>query len=62
MIQFQTDPLDMIEVRLSRLENMCRNKKTFPTQSLTIPDTSSQIDENQESWSLEDFDQDSISP
>jgi len=51
----------MIEARLSRLKNMCRNKKTFPTQSLTILDTSSHIDENQESWYLEDFDQGSIS-
>ena len=49
MIQFQSDPLDMIEVRLSRLENMHRNKKTLRTQSLTIRDTSSHIDENQES-------------
>ena len=46
----------MIEARLSRLENMRRNKKTLPTQSLTIPNTSSHIDENQESWYLEDFD------
>jgi len=52
MIQFQNDPLDMIEVRLSRLKNMRRNKKTLPTQSLTILDTSSHIDENQESWYL----------
>ena len=29
---------------------------------MTIPNTSSQIDENQESWYLEDFDEDSISP
>ena len=41
---------------------MHRNKETLPTQSLTIPDTSSHIDENQELWCLEDFDQDSISP
>jgi len=61
MIQFQSDPLNMIEVRLSRLENMHRNKKTLPTQSLTIPNTSSHINENKESWNLEDFDQDSIS-
>ena len=60
MIQFQSDPFDMIEVRLSRLENMRRNEKTLPTQFLTISDTSSHIDENQESWYLEDFDQDSI--
>ena len=48
----------MIEVRLNRLENMRRNKETLPTQSLTIPDTSSYIEEKQESWYLEDFDQD----
>ena len=62
MIQCQNDPLDMIEVSISRLENMRRNKETLPTQSLTIPDTSRHIDENQESWYLEEFDQDSISP
>ena len=39
MIQFQSDPLNIIEERLSRLENMRRNKKTLPIQSLTIPDT-----------------------
>jgi len=63
MIQFQSDPLDMIEARLSRLENMRRNKKILSTpQSLTIPVTCNHIDENQESWYLEDFDQDSILP
>jgi len=31
MIQFQSEPLDMIEVRLSRLENMHRNKEILPT-------------------------------
>ena len=41
---------------------MRRNKETLLTQSLIIPDTSSHIDENQESWYLEDFHQDSISP
>ena len=61
MIQFQSDPIDMIEARLSRLENMRRNEETLHTQFLTIPDTSSHIDENQELWPLEDFDQDSIS-
>ena len=40
---------------------MHRNEKTLPTQSLTIPDTSNHIDENQESWYLGDYDQDSIS-
>ena len=33
MIQFQSDPFNLIEARLSRLENMCRNKETLPTQS-----------------------------
>ena len=56
MIQCQNDLLDMIEERLSRLENMRRNKETLPTQSLNILDTSSHIKENQESWYLEDFD------
>ena len=60
MIQFHSDPLDMIEAKLSRLENTRRNKETLPAQSLTIPNTSSHINENQESWFLEDFDQDSI--
>jgi len=62
MIQFQSDPFNMMEARLSRLENMCRNKETLPTQSLTTPNFSIHIDENQVSWNLEDFDQNSISP
>jgi len=41
MIQFQSDPFDIIEARLSQLENVRRNDKTLPTQTLTIPDTSS---------------------
>ena len=49
MIQFQSDPFDMIEARLNWLENMCRNKETLPIQSLSVPNTSSHIDENQES-------------
>ena len=40
---------------------MRRNKKTLSTQSLTILDTSSYIDENKKSWNLEYLDQDSIS-
>ena len=40
MIQFQNDPLDMIEARLNRLKNMHRNKETLSTQSITILDTS----------------------
>jgi len=41
---------------------MHKNEKALPIQSLTIPNTSSNIDGNQESWYLEDYDQDSISP
>ena len=39
---------------------MRRNKETLPTQSLNILDTSSHIEQNQESWCLGDFDEDSI--
>ena len=53
MIQFQSDPFNMIEA--SRLENMCRNKETLPTQYLTIPNTSNHVNESQKSWNLEDF-------
>ena len=38
------------------------NEETLPTQFLTIPDTSSHIDGNQESWYLGDYDKDSILP
>ena len=43
MNQFQSDPFDMIEARLSRLENMRRNEETLLTQSLSIPDTSNHM-------------------
>ena len=53
----------MLEPQLRRWVNANdKEEKTLPTQSLTIPNTSSHIDENQESWYLEDFDQDSVSP
>ena len=55
MIQFQSDPLDMIKAKLSRLKNMRMNKETLPTQSLTIPDTSSHIDRNEKLWYPRDF-------
>ena len=41
---------------------MRRNKETLHIQSLTIPNTSNHIDENQESWYLKDFAQDLVSP
>ena len=52
----------MIEVRLSRLENMRRNEKTLPTQSLTIPDFPNHINRDQESRCLENFNQDLVLP
>ena len=36
MIQFQNDPLNMIEARLSRLENMRRNKETLSLSLIHI--------------------------
>ena len=53
--------LDRLEGKLSKLENIYRNEETLSYQCLTIPDTSSHIDETTESWCLWDFDQDSIS-
>jgi len=64
MIQIKdsfTQSIDMIEARLSRLKNMYKNKQMLPTQFLTIFDTFSHINGNQESWYLEDYDQNSIS-
>jgi len=49
---------------MSRLINIVkdRNEETLPNTGSTIPDCPNHIDENQESWYLEAFDQDSISP
>jgi len=49
---------------MSRLINIVkdRNKKTLSNTCSIIPDCPSHIDENQESWCLEDFDQDSVLP
>ena len=38
-----------------------KNEKTLPNILLIIPDFSSHIDRNQESWYLGEFNQDSIS-
>ena len=57
-----TYSINIIEARLSRLENMHKNKETLSNQSLTIPDTSSHINRNKKSWYLGDFNQGSISP
>ena len=44
-----TQSINKVEVRISQLENIYRNKKALPTQSLTIPNFPSHIDGNQES-------------
>ena len=48
---------------MSRLNNIVKNRseETLPEIFSTIPDCPSHIDENQESWSLGDFNQESIS-
>ena len=57
-----TPSINRLEAQISYLVNTIndRNEETLPTQSLTIPDSPSHIDRNQESWYLEDFNQDSI--
>ena len=66
MIQNQNDYihyLNRLEARLDRLENIenVRIEKTLPSTFLTIFDSPSPIDETDESWSLEELDQNSIS-
>ena len=56
-----TQSIDRLEERISQLENMYRNERTLPTQSLTIPVFPSHVDRNQESWCLGNLNQDSIS-
>ena len=70
MIQSQNDcsqtdclkSLNSLEVKVSHLVNTIndRNEETLPNTFSTTPDSPSHIDE--ESWYLEDFNQDSISP
>jgi len=52
--------IDRLEAKLIKLENCYKNEKIFPYQRLTIPDTSSHINETYKSWCLGDFDQDLI--
>ena len=65
MFQSQTNclkSLNRLEEKVSHLVNTIndRNEKTLPNIFLTIPDSPNHIDE--ESWYLENFNQDSISP
>ena len=54
--------INRLEAQMSHLINRVkdRNEKTLPSPCLTIPNCPSHIDENQKSWRLGDFDQDSI--
>ena len=66
-IQSQTDFLQSInrlEAKASHLVNTIndRNEETLPNTFLTIPNSPNHINGNQESWYLENYDQDSISP
>ena len=64
LLQASIITLNRLETQISYLINIvnAKNEKTLPTQFLTIPDTSSHIDETQESRYLGDFNQYSISP
>jgi len=55
--------LNRLEAQMSHLINKVkdRNEETLPNTCSIIPDCAIYIDENQESWYLEDFDQDLIS-
>ena len=55
--------IDTLEAQMSRYINIVkdRNEKTLPNTYSSIPDCPNPIDRNEESWSLGDFDQDSIS-
>jgi len=55
--------LNKLETQMSHLINIMkyRNEETLPNTCLTILNCPSHIDENQESWCLGDFNQESIS-
>ena len=55
--------LNRLEAQMSCLINIIkdRNDDTLSNTCLTIPDFSNHIDRNEESWCLEDFNQESIS-
>ena len=61
MIQSQNDFFNRLEILLSQLNNAYMEEKTVPYQYLTNFNCPSHIDRNQESWCLENFNQDSIS-
>jgi len=57
---YVTQSINRLEAQMNRLIKD-RDEETLPNTFLTIRDCSSHIDKNEESWCLEDFDQDSIS-
>jgi len=58
-----TQSINRLEAQISHLVThlMIGNKKTLPTQFLTILDSPSHIDRSQESWYLKNYNYDSIS-
>ena len=66
LIQFENiffQSINRLEAQMSRYINIVkdRNEKTLSNTYSTIPDCSSYIDRNEDSWCPRDFDQDSIS-
>jgi len=64
LIQFENNffqSINKLEAQMSHLINILkdRNEETLPNTYSTIPDCPIHIDENQKTWYLEDFDQDS---
>ena len=58
MIQSPNDPFDRLEEKMDRVQSLM-NEQIFRLSN--ILELTNQIDRNQESWYLKDFDQDSIS-
>ena len=66
LIQFENNfnkSVNRLEAQMSRLLNKIiqRNEETLPNTCLIIPDYPSHINNNEESWYLGDFNQESIS-
>jgi len=62
-IHSQNDSFNRLETQKGHLVKTVNDrKKTLPNLFLTIPDSPNHINRNQESWCLENFNQDSIPP
>ena len=58
MIQSQNDPFDRLGEKMDRMQSLMNDQISKLSNILEL---SNQIGRNQESWCLEDFDQDSLS-